>query len=63
MHIGVYIQAPWPWQSLHVRYLGLSDILYLPDPSAGQYELHVESLCSDHSYTENQLQVSPSHPS
>ncbi len=37
----------WPWQSLRVKQASLSQLLHLPDPTEGQYEIEVETLTAD----------------
>ncbi len=38
-------QVPWPWQSLLVEdYAGVPQLLRLPDPTAGQYEIEIRYL-------------------
>ncbi len=34
----------WPWESLRVTSVSLIDILSLPDPTGGQYEIEVRYL-------------------
>ncbi len=43
---GAHKDVPWPWQSLHILSLDLdmSQLLHLPDPAGGQYDVHVQSL-------------------
>ncbi len=35
---------PWPWESVRVGSVGLSDLLLFPDPTGGQYEVTLDTL-------------------
>lgn len=48
---GEYAHVPWPWQ--RVRFLSdcgglsLADVVLLPDPTGGQYEIEIDQLIVD----------------
>lgn len=41
---GACASVPWPLQGLYVSSLRLIGLLRLPDPTGGQYEIHVELI-------------------
>ncbi len=42
---GAHAGTAWPWRNLHASgTLDLADLLQLPDPSNGQYDIYVEAV-------------------
>ncbi len=40
-------QVPWPWQRLDLMDVHLPQLLDLPDPTAGQYEILLSAITCD----------------